>query len=157
MARKCTVCEHKDRNKIDSAVAVKGASLRTIAAQYRITLSSLRRHISNGHIAEKIVEAQHAHEVIEADTILSQMQTVKNELWVIHKEARERKRKDKEGKDQPDPDNSLALKTLTQLDKHLETESKIVGVIPDPPTSPVSVNLNIAEEVKKIAGILPVD
>jgi hypothetical protein len=151
VARKCTICEHKDRNKIDSAVAVKGASLRTIATQYRITISSLRRHISNGHIAEKIVQAQHAHEVIEADTILSQMQTVKNELWIIHKEARDRKTNDGDKY----PDNPLALKTLTQLDKHLETESKILGVNPEPPANPVTVNLNIAEEVRKLVGILP--
>ena len=149
MARTCTICEHKDRNKIDSAVAVKGASLRTIAAQYRITISSLRRHISNGHIAEKIVQAQHVHEVIEADSILSQMQAIKNETWIIHKESRERKVTDNEtGNQVLKPDNELALKALARLEKQIEIESKILGINPEPPGAVGSMT---DEEVKRRA------
>jgi len=160
MPRKCTICEHKDRNKIDSAIAVKGASLRSIAVQFRISVSSLKRHMSNGHIAEKIVQAQHVHEVIEADGILSQMQRVKQETWTIHKEAREQKlfvkdRETKEFTEKNVPDNELALKALARLERQIEIESKILNVTPETPQNSVQVNLNISEEVKKLVGILP--
>jgi len=140
MARKCTICEHKDRNKIDSMLAVKGASLRSIAVQFRISVSSLKRHLSNGHIAERIMQAQHVHDVIEADTILSQMQRVKQETWIIHSEARTRKKtlKTEDGgtMEITIPDNEMALKAIARLERQIEIESRILGVNPDSPPLP---------------------
>ena len=153
MPRKCSICERKDRNKIDSAVAVKGASLRSIAAQYSISLTSLRRHVNNGHIAEKIVEAQHIHDVIEADTLLSQMQAIKKETWVIHKECRERKKKvttdDGDEKEIPAPDNDLALKAIARLEHQIEIEGKILQV-PADPNSPTNTHLLSDEQLAEI-------
>jgi hypothetical protein len=154
MPRKCTICAHKDRNKIDSALAVEGAVLRTIAVRYRINKSSLKRHMDNGHVSEKIMQAQHVHEVIEADSVLSQMGKVKEETWIIHSESRARTRTLKDKSEIPDPDNELALKALARLERQIEIESKILGVTKDQP-APVTVNLNISEEVKKLVGILP--
>jgi len=156
MPRVCTICAHKDRNKIDSAIAVDGAILRTIAHQYDLSESALKRHVKNNHVSEQIAKAEHINEVIHADGVLTEMGRIKKETWLIHKECRERKRKDKEGKESNDPDNELALKALARLEKQLEIESKVLGVVKDPPqNSPVTVNLNIAEEVKKLVGILP--
>jgi hypothetical protein len=134
MPRKCTICEHKDRNKIDSALAVNGASLRSVAVRFGLSLSSVKRHVSNGHIAEKIMQAQHVNEVIEADGILEQMQRVKQETWIIHKESREAKNRD----GNPDPDNELALKAIARLEKQIELESKVLGVTKDPNVTVVS-------------------
>ena len=101
------------------------------------------------------MQAQHVHEVIEADGVLSQMGKVKEETWIIHTESRARKRTLKDKSEIPDPDNELALKALARLERQIEIESKILGVTKDPPPPQVNVNLNIAEEVKKLVGILP--
>lgn len=149
--RKCSICSHEKRNEIDKSLAADGAVLRAISQQFRVSKDALRRHMDNGHIAEKISKATHLQEVREADSLLSQMHKVKEETWVIHKEAREYKAKDGEAK----PDNDLALKALARLERQIEIECKIVGVNPDPPANPVNINLNIAAEVKKLVSILP--
>jgi hypothetical protein len=152
--RKCSICTHPKRNEIDKSLAADGAILRAISQQFHVSKDSLRRHMDNGHIAEKIAKATHLQEIHEADSLLTQMQRVKDETWVIHKESRERVKKVKDGTE-PNPDNDLALKALARLEKQIEIESKILGVNPDPPQNPVNVNLNISEEVKKLVGILP--
>lgn len=81
MARKCTICSHKDRNKIDSAIAVDGASFRNIAVQFRVSVSSLKRHMDNGHISEKCLTAKRIQEVHEIETFQSKHQRISDDLW----------------------------------------------------------------------------
>lgn len=53
MARKCSICSHKDRNKIDLALVDPNETLRTISNRFDISKSALKRHKDNGHIAKK--------------------------------------------------------------------------------------------------------
>jgi len=69
-----------DRNKIDSAIAVNGASLRSKATQFKVGIGSLKRHVAGGTLRKRLSKHKHIHEVIEANTILSKMKAVKKEL-----------------------------------------------------------------------------
>lgn len=55
MARKCTVCEHPKRKQIDSALAIDGASYRTVSNRFGLTQSALKRHVANGHITPAVL------------------------------------------------------------------------------------------------------
>jgi len=110
--------------------------------------------VSNGHIAQEIAKAEHINEVIHADSILSQMQKVKDETWIIHRESREQKRKLKDGTEISDPDNELALKAIARLEKQIEIESKVLGVVKNPDIPIVSTMTITPESLKKIGDIL---
>lgn len=71
MPRRCTVCDHPDREAIDAAL-VAGGSLRDIAGQFRISKSALARHKGN-HIPAALAKAQDAHEIAQADSLLAQV------------------------------------------------------------------------------------
>ena len=71
MPRSCTVCEHPEREKIDKAL-VGGASNRSVASLYDASEASVRHHKAN-HLPAKLVMAQAAKEVAEADGLLDQV------------------------------------------------------------------------------------
>lgn len=73
MPRKCTICEHKSRQEIDSALVSPGAVLRDIARQFRVSKDALSRHVKGGHIAERIQKAKHAHEAVAGDNLLTRI------------------------------------------------------------------------------------
>ena len=72
--RKCKICEHKDRNKIDLDIASKNGSLRTISDRYNVPIGSLKRHKESGHVVKKIAKAAEAKEVTAASDLLNQVQ-----------------------------------------------------------------------------------
>jgi hypothetical protein len=141
--RKCTICSHPKRNEIDKSLAVDGAVLRAIAVQFRVSKDSLKRHMDNGHIAEKIQKATHVQEIKEADDLLSQIMNAKNEIREIRKEARNRTFKPKEGEPINDPDNELALKTFDKEAKFLEMEGKVIGAFKgDKPSGAITLRFD---------------
>lgn len=76
MARKCSICSHKKRNEIDSALTKRSDSIDTISKQYRVTTSALNRHMASGHLSQKIAKAVKADEVAQADTLLDQVKSL---------------------------------------------------------------------------------
>jgi transposase-like protein len=66
VGRKCSVCNHPDRNEIDKALVTRSASMRDIAGQYGVSRSALSRHKSN-HLP-RLVEAAKASEAAQAVT-----------------------------------------------------------------------------------------
>lgn len=72
MPRKCTVCHHKDREKIEQAY-LDGVTYRNIARIHGVTIDSLKWHILHDHIDERLVRAKQAKEVAQADTLLDQI------------------------------------------------------------------------------------
>jgi hypothetical protein len=95
------------------------------------------------------MKAQHVHEVIEADCILSQMQRIKDETWIIHGEARSAKNPMGDN----DPDNELALKAIARLEKQIEIESKVLGVTKDSGITVIS-QMSDDELERRTAAIL---
>jgi hypothetical protein len=71
MARPCVVCTHKSRAEIEAA-AVGPEPNRRVATRFRITESSLRRHMES-HVPRALAVAAEARELARADTLAGQV------------------------------------------------------------------------------------
>src|ERR671916_171174 len=87
MPRACTVCEHPEREAIDR-VLVGGASNRSVASLHDVSEAAVRRHKSN-HLPAKLVMAEKAAEVAEADTLLEQVKGLQGRAYAILEKAEE--------------------------------------------------------------------
>ena len=132
MVRKqCTICAEKARKKIDAALVLPGASISGIARQFSISPDALTRHVKNGHVSAKIAKAQAAQDIVEADSLLKEIQEIQEHQKTIFKEAREAtrciKRTGQNDEIIPDPDNKLALEALRDQSKIIELKGKVLG------------------------------
>ena len=162
--RACSICEHKKRNEIDKSLSVDGASIRSISRQYGVSKDALSRHVKNGHVIAKIKQAVKAQEVAEADDLLKEVQETEKITRALIGRAFNRTTKDKNGDDVPNPDYDprIALQALARRERQIELKGRVLGSFKDPqgkgnnPTiPPVTVKLDISEEVRKIVGVLP--
>jgi hypothetical protein len=130
MARKCTICEHKKRNEIDSALVRPDAVLRTISHQYGVSIDALKRHVKNGHIIAKIAKAAHAHEALEADDLLGEIKETEEITKTIIDAAMKRQIYDRDG-NLKSGDHETALKALARREKQIELKGKVLGAFKD--------------------------
>ena len=86
MARRCTVCDHPQREEIDMQL-VCGESYRKIADQFSLSFGSIARH-KESHIPDALVKAQDAGEAAQADDLLAQVKALQSEAQDILGEAR---------------------------------------------------------------------
>lgn len=75
---KCTICINKNREKIDIALA-SGASVRNVAKQFGVGVSSVHRHKADGHICEAIKAAEDAGIIKHGKTLDDRI----NEIYTI--------------------------------------------------------------------------
>jgi hypothetical protein len=68
MPRSCTICEHPEREAIDRALVGETSNL-SVSSLFGVSESAVRRHKAN-HLPAKLVMAEHAAEVAEADNLL---------------------------------------------------------------------------------------
>lgn len=132
--RKCSICEHKSRHEIDSALVVPGVSLRAIAVQYRVSKDALSRHIKAGHIAEKIQKAQHAHEAVAGEALLNRISKFHQRFEKMAKNA----------ENWGDP--NLELKVYQTQAKYLELEGKATGAFKDKVENTGSLTIRFDKE-----------
>jgi hypothetical protein len=85
MARKCSICSHKQAQAINKAL-LKGEPFRHIAAQYGTSTGALQRH-KNEHLPVKLVKAQEAAEVAQADNLLDQLKELQAKAWELLSKA----------------------------------------------------------------------
>ena len=132
--RKCTICEHPKRNEIDKAIVRDGSILRTIAHQFDLSESALKRHVKSGHIAEKIQKAAHAHEAADADDLLGEVhESEKIARYIINNAIRKTIR-NAAGIEvlNPDYDPKIALLGLARREKQIELKGRVLGSFKDP-------------------------
>ena len=113
--RKCSICEHKARNEINSALVSPGASLRAIAVQYRVSKDSLSRHIKAGHIEQTIHKAAHAQEAMAGENLISRIERFHKRFGQLAK------------KQQDLGDDITELKVYQTQAKYLELEGRATG------------------------------
>lgn len=113
--RKCSICEHKSRHEIDSALVSPGASLRAIAVQYRTSKDALSRHIKAGHIEQKIQKAAIAHEAVAGEHLLSRIEKFHKRFDELAKKQRGL------------GDDITELKVYQTQAKYLEIEGRATG------------------------------
>ena len=119
MPQKCTICSNKRIKEIDSALVRPGAVLRTIAHQYALSESALKRHVKGGHVAEKISKASHAHEAVAADDLLGELREAEKVTKEILAECRS------------DGNHKDALLALARREKQIELKGRVLGSFND--------------------------
>ena len=72
MPRKCTICEHEQREKIEKAL-VSGEAKRRIASRFGLSDASVRRHEKN-HLPSALVKSKEVQESIQAMNVMAELE-----------------------------------------------------------------------------------
>ncbi len=136
MPRTCTVCRHPKRTEIDVAL-VEHRPFRDIARQFGPSKDALVRHHDN-HLPAALVKAQDAAEVAHADTILAQVQDLRDRAMTILDTV------------EKDKDWRIALGAIREARGCLELLGKLAGELLDAPT----VNIVVSAEWLEIQAVI---
>jgi hypothetical protein len=135
--RSCTVCAHAKREAIDKAL-VEGVSAAEIAGRYRtVGERAVRRHRSN-HLPAKLVMAEKAAEVAEADSLLDQVKDLQGRAYSILDKAEEA------------GELKTALSAIREARGNLELLAKLLGELDERPV----VNLNVSPEWLELRAVI---
>jgi hypothetical protein len=135
--RSCTVCAHPKREEIDRAL-VGGVSAAEISGRYRtVGERAVRRHRSN-HLPAKLVMAEKAAEVAEADTLLEQVKGLQGRAYAILDRAEEA------------GELRTALSAIREARGNLELLAKLLGELDERPV----VNLNVSPEWLELRAVI---
>ncbi len=120
MPRRCTICTHKSRSKIDRAL-VERQPFRAIARQYSVSKDALIRH-HDDHLPASLVRAQNATEAAQADALLAQVVDLRDKaIGVLEKaEAADELR--------------AAVSAIREARGCVELLAKLAGQLKDSPT-----------------------
>ena len=135
MPRLCAICQHEQRRDIDKAL-VTGGAYPLIAAKYGVSQDSVRRH--KGHLPARLVKAQDAAEVAEADDLLAQVRTLQTRALGILDTA--------EGTGQL----MAALGAIREARGCLELLAKLLGELDERP----QINVLVSPEWHQVRGVL---
>ena len=124
--RSCTVCEHAEREAIDRAL-VGDASNRSVASPYDVSEAAVRRHKAN-HLPAKLVMAQAAEELAQADDLLEQMRDLQRRTLAVLEAA--------ESTNQ----HRTALSAIREARSNLELLAKLLGELDERPVTNVLVS-----------------
>jgi hypothetical protein len=136
MPRSCTICEHPEREAIDQAL-VGDASNRSVASLYDVSEAAVRRHKGN-HLPAKLVMAQAAEEVAQADTLLEQVRNLQSRTLAILEAAEETKQ------------HRTALGAIREARSNLELLAKLLGELDERPT----VNILVSSEWLELRAVI---
>lgn len=136
MPRTCTVCSHPELEAINKAL-VGDASNRSVASLHDVSEAAVRRHASN-HLPAKLVMAEKAIEVAEADDLLAQVQDLQSRTLSILQEAESTKQ------------HRTALSAIREARSNLELLAKLVGELDDTP----QVNITLSAEWLELRAVI---
>jgi hypothetical protein len=137
MPRRCSVCTHPDRENIDEAL-VGATALSALSAKYRdISEDALGRHKAN-HLPAKLVMAEKAKEVAQADGLLEQVRDLQGRALAILDQA------------ELSGDLRTALGAIREARGNLELLAKLLGELSEAP----QVNLNVSPEWLQIRAVI---
>jgi hypothetical protein len=136
MPRSCTVCEHHDREVIDRAL-VGDASNRSVASLYDVSEAAVRRHKAN-HLPAKLVMAEKAAEVAQADNLLDQVRDLQAHTLAILEAAEHTHQ------------HRTALSAIREARGNLELLAKLLGELDDRPM----VNVLISPEWLELRAVI---
>ncbi len=116
---------------------VSGASLSALSAKYRVSEDALGRHKGN-HLPAKLVMAQAAEEVAQADTLLGQVRSLQQRALDILDKAEEA------------GELRTALGAIREARGNLELLAKLLGELDERPV----VNLNLCSEWLEMRAVI---
>jgi hypothetical protein len=128
MPRRCTVCDHPERHRIDEAL-VSGAPYRSVAKQFKVSESAVYRHKTE-HLPAYLLKASMVEEVARADDLLDQVRHLQTRALYILERA------------ENTGDLRTALAAISQARGNLELLGKLAGKLDERPV----VNLNLSSE-----------
>jgi len=137
MPRLCTICTHSKRDEIDQALVEGKQPLTSLATIFDVTEISLRRHKAN-HLPERLVKAEGAREVAQADSLLDQVKGLRNKAYSILLQA------EKAG------DLKIALQGVREARNCLELLGKLQGELDERPT----VNILLSPQWISVRAVL---
>src|SRR5262249_23697610 len=82
MPRACTVCQHREREAIDTALVAGKESLRTSAGRFGLSASALRRHKAR-HLPLALLRAGEAQDVARGTKLRSQVPELQAEAQTM--------------------------------------------------------------------------
>jgi transposase-like protein len=85
MPRRCTVCDHPQRQSIDEAL-VTGAPYRSVAKRFELSDSAVYRHKSE-HLPAHLLKAREVEEAARADDLLDQVRNLQTHALDILESA----------------------------------------------------------------------
>jgi hypothetical protein len=136
MTRTCTICTHKDIEKINKQL-ISGVTLRDIANQFGTSKSSLERHKA-GHLPKTIAKAQEVQEIAQADSLLDQLTNLREKALDILQKAED------------SGDLKTALMGIREARGCLELLAKIEGQLNDRP----QINIYLTEQWRQVGIVL---
>ena len=136
MPRSCTVCSLPRREAIDRAL-VGGASNRSVASLYDVSEAAVRRHRTN-HLPARMVMAEKAAELVEADNLLDQVGDLQRRALGILDRAEEA------------GELKTALSAIREARGNLELLAKLLGELDERPV----MNLNISPEWLQLRAVI---
>src|SRR5919112_1342791 len=136
MPRSCTVCEHPERVAIDRAL-VGDASNRSIASLHDVSEAAVRRHKAN-HLPARLVMAEKASEIAEADGLLEQVRDLQARTLAILEGAESTRQ------------HRTALSAIREARSNLELLAKLLGELDERPV----VNLNVSPEWLELRTVI---
>jgi hypothetical protein len=117
--RSCTICEHPDRETIDRSLVGDSSNL-SVSSLFGVSESAVRRHKAN-HLPAKLVMAQAAEEVAQADDLLQQVRDLQGRALAILSKA------------EAAGDLRTALGAIREARGNLELLAKLLGELDERP------------------------
>jgi transposase len=136
MPRSCATCEHPEREAIDRAL-VGGASNRRVASKFDLSEASVRRHKSN-HLARKLVMAEKAAEVAEADNLLDRLEALQSRTLAILEATEETH------------EHRVALAAIREARSNIE----LIGEVTRELDRAGTINLELSPEWLQLRGVI---
>ena len=136
MPRRCTACDHSERNGIDEAL-VTGAPYRSVARRFELSESAVYRHKTE-HLPAHLLKAREDEEVAQADHLLEQVRNLQAHALNILERA------EKAG------DLRTALAAIYQARGNLELLGKLAGELDERP----QVNLTVSPQWLELRAVI---
>ena len=119
MARVCTICRHPQRKAINAAL-ISQQPVRDIASEFKLSSSAVDRHRQE-HLPASMVKAKQASEVVEASTLVAQLEQLGKDTRAVLELAKTTQ------------DSATMLRAIARLEKQLELHARLVGELSDAP------------------------
>ena len=136
MGRKCSVCEHPNKDAIEAAL-VAGSSYRDISGQFGASRGGIARHAKN-HLIPALAKARQAEEVASADQFLAQVRDLHARTLAILERAEDA------------GEERIALRAIREARGNLELLAKLLGELETRP----QVNVLLMPEWVRVRTIL---
>jgi hypothetical protein len=136
MPRACSICEHPQRGAIDRALVGETSNL-SVSSLFGVSESAVRRHKAN-HLPAKLVMAEKAAEVAQADDLLEQVRDLQVRTLAILEAAEHTQQ------------HRTALSAIREARSNLELLAKLLGELDERP----QVNILISAEWLELRAVI---